>query len=270
MDVWRISITALRRWYILLPLLALTAFAAYAVGQGVRPQYEVNATAILVPGAVRSEISSPYGSMDSTNTVLAIVLGNIESRTHIADMGLDPDYQVSPQSRSTIMRFSVVSDSPEIALATGEEVLELARQELAARQEGVGIPSVSQIGLDVLQPPNVDAVVTDGKMRNMAVVGLLGGAVSLIVVVLFDDMVGLARRWAHRRRVAPPSSRAQGTADSSGLEPSELNGDGDGASHVGPPGGRARDVTEGRRADARSARGRQRSRRDPAQVQPDR
>ena len=98
------------------------------------------------------------------------------------------------------MRFSVTSDTPEIALATGDAVIALGREELDARQSEVGIPSVSQIGLDVLQSPEVGDVVLDGKMRNMAIVGLLGAGLSLIAAVLFDDIVGLFRRWRSRRR----------------------------------------------------------------------
>lgn len=200
MDVWRITVAALRRWYILLPLLALTGYATLMVGDGVRPQYEVTATAILVPGAVQSEIVNPYGSMDETNTAIAIVLGNAQSRERIAELGLSTDYEVAPRSRSAIMDFSVISDTPEIGVQTGQAVFELAQQELVESQSAVDIPSRAQIGVQVLQAPSVSDVVTEGKVRNMAIVGIIGAALSLLIAVLFDDIIGLMRRWVRSRR----------------------------------------------------------------------
>ena len=195
MDVWRITVAVVRRWYVFLPLMALTVLGVFEVGKGVDPQYEVTATAILVPGTSSSEIDNPYGSMDETNQVLSIVVEGTQAREQIEAAGLEPGYERDPRSRSRIMDFSVVSDSPEIGLATGEAVLDLTRQELAERQGVVGIPEDAQVGLQVLQAPSVSEVVTEGKTRSMAIVGVLGAAFAVLVAVLFDDLVGLLKRW---------------------------------------------------------------------------
>lgn len=200
MDVWRITVAALRRWYILLPLLALTGYATITVGDGVRPQYEVTATAILVPGTTSTDIAGPYGGISGTTEVLAIILNNTASRDHIEGLGLNPDYVTAARTRSTIIDVSVLSDTAEESLATTEAVLELARHELSERQEAVGIPSSAQVSLQVLQAPSLSNVVSDGKLRNMAIVGIVGAALSLLLAVLFDDIVGLIRRWVGKRR----------------------------------------------------------------------
>lgn len=204
MDVWRITVAVVRRWYVFLPLIALTVLGVLEVGEGVDPQYEVTATAILVPGTASSEIDNPYGSMDETNQVLSIVVEGTEARERIEAAGLEPGYELDPRSRSRIMNFLVVSDSPEVGLTTGDAVLELARQELAERQGAVGIPEDAQVGLQVLQAPTVAEVVTEGKTRSMAIVGVLGSGFAVLVAVLFDDLVGLLKRWlaAWRKRRA--------------------------------------------------------------------
>lgn len=212
MDVWQITVAALRRWYILLPLLALTGYVTVTVGDSVRPQYEVTATSILVPGAVESEVAGPYGDLESTSSVLTILLDNIESRTDIAALGLDSDYVTEARSRTSIIDFSVISDTPEEGLATGEAVLALADQELGERQDAAGIPPQAQSELQVLQAPSVSDVVTDGKLRNMAIVGMLGAAVSVLAAVLFDDIVGLIRRRFQKR----PERRAATESPSAG------------------------------------------------------
>ncbi|UFU02385.1 hypothetical protein LQF12_12900 [Ruania suaedae] len=216
MDVWRITVAALRRWYILLPLLALTGYATVTVGDSVRPQYEVTATGILVPGIVESEIANPYGGLEDTATVLAIVLDNPASRAHIESLGLNSQYVVDPRSRTTIVDFSVVGETPQMGLATGKAVLDLASEELAQRQGAVGIPADAQVGVQILQAPSVTAVVADGKMRNMAIVAMLGAAVSVLIAILFDDMVGLIRRGIGRRRerrAAPREAAGAGTPE---------------------------------------------------------
>lgn len=207
MDVWRITVAALRRWYILLPLLALTGYATLTVGDGVRPQYQVTATATLVPGSVGTEIPSPYGGIVDTTGVLAIVLDNTSSRDQIEALGLNPAYEAAARTRSALIDISVLSDTPDESLETAEAVLELARQELADRQGAVGIPPRAQLGLQVLQAPSVSDVVSDGKARNMAIVGIVGAALSLLLAVLFDDIVGLVRRWRVRRRERAATKR---------------------------------------------------------------
>lgn len=228
MDVWRITVAALRRWYIFLPLLALTGFGAVTAGQGVDPQYEVTATTILVPGPVVSDIENPYGTLYDTNQVLSIVLGATPARQTIEAQGLNPEYEASPRSsgtdfrdRSSVMNVTVLSDSQQESLATSDAVIELARQELAQRQGAAGIPADAQIGLQVLQAPVVSDVVSEGKTRIMSIVGIVGASFSLLVAVLFDDLVGLLKRWLHHWRGRKGSTRAETAPASEGVSGDE-------------------------------------------------
>ncbi|WP_154795456.1 hypothetical protein [Occultella kanbiaonis] len=207
MDVWSITVAALRRWYILLPLLALTGGAAYLVGQGVKPEYEVEAAAIVIPGPDSADYGNPYGSVADANSILGIVLNGPETRARVAAEGLVSSYTVSPASRSAVMSFGVRGDTPEEAVATGELVFQIASEGLAERQTAAGMPESAQYRIEVLQAPAVTAVVHDGKTRNMAVVGVLGAALSLLLAVLFDDIVGLIKKWRAGRRLRAAESK---------------------------------------------------------------
>lgn len=244
MDVWRITVAALRRWYVLLPLLALTGLATTTVGDSIRPQYEVTATAILVPGTTESEIANPYGNMEQTNTALSIVLNNTESRERMTELGLNPDYQITTRSRSTIMDFSVQSATPELGVETGQAVFELAREQLAERQGAVGIAASSQVGVQILQPPSVSDVVAEGKLRNMAIVGILGAALSLLVAVLFDDLVGLIRRSVRRRRERRAAKRGAAAEHRTDSEESAEPADSSTPEDVPRPDGAVREATD--------------------------
>ncbi len=205
MDVWRITVAALRRWYVLVPLLGLTALMVFVVGRGVEPEYDVTGATMVVPGPSLQDIPNPYGGPSDANNALAIVLNSPETRAEIADQGLVASYQVAPQSRSTIMNFEVRAASPQQAVETGIAVFQKAATELVERQTAAGIRPTQQYSIDVLQTPSVSAAVTDGKLRNMAVVGVLGGAISLALAVFFDDVVGLLRRRSRRRAEAAPA-----------------------------------------------------------------
>ncbi|TDE94056.1 hypothetical protein EXU48_11410 [Occultella glacieicola] len=235
MDVWSITVAALRRWYILLPLLALSGAAAYAVGERVQPEYNIAASAIVVPGRAVAEIANPYGGLDDANSVLGIVLNGTETQAEVAAAGLVPTYTVAPTTRSTVLNFEVRADTPEAGVATGEMVFELAREELTTRQTNAGLPPATQYGLDVLQEPAVTAVVADGKTRNMAIVGVLGAALSLLIAVLFDDLIGLIKRArAHRqeRRAASESEAVEPGLDPDDGRPDDLAPDEGRGEHV--------------------------------------
>lgn len=218
-DVWRITIAALRRWYILFPLLALTGWGVLAAGESVEPEYEVTGAAMFTPFRVEPDMPNPYGDVDAANRAVVIVLRSPAIREQIADMGLISSYEVEPEQQSSIMYLTVRGDSPEVAERTGTAVFELARQELANRQDAVDLPAQGQYGLEVLDAPSVNAIVQDGKTRIQAVVGVLGAGMALVAAVLFDDIVGLLRRVRDRRR----AEQAGDTDDSGTDEPSVDN-----------------------------------------------
>ncbi len=225
MDVWRITVALLRRWYVFIPLLALSGWGAVMVGQGVRPEYAVEATAVLVAGPGASDVDGPYGGRESTSEVLAIVLDSAASRDLVEKQGLERDYEIETQERSSIIRLDVLSDSESVGTQTLATVLQMSEQELAARQDKAGIRPNAQISLQVLQQPAVDEVVETGKMRNMAIVGVIGAAFSLLITLLFDDIMGLLRRRLSRRRERrpQPATSASEMPEAAGVDPSETS-----------------------------------------------
>lgn len=220
MDVWRITLAALRRWYVLLPLLALTGLGAVSAGNSVAPEYQATATIMYVAGPGETELPNPYGDLSGANEVATIVLNSVETRTALAAAGHGGAYEVTPQSRSSIAYISIRSGDPEDAVATGTALIDVAAAELVSRQEAAGIPPTAQVSLQVLEPPTVIAAVQEGKLRVQAVVGVLGAGLSLLVAVLFDDIVGLWKRARARglggeRKRARGEKRRESTAETS-------------------------------------------------------
>jgi hypothetical protein len=209
MDVWRITVAAARRWYILLPLLALTALVAVLAGNGVRPEYDIAGTAMVEPGRVVTDQPNPYGEAADANAALGVVLSSADARNQIAAQRLNPNYEVTTVPRSAILNYSVRADTRSSGVATGQALIRIAAAELETRQSAAGVPAAARYSLSVLQPPAVSGTVQTGKLRIMAIIGVLGAGLSLLIAVFFDDLVGIVRRarQEQRPRTKPEQSR---------------------------------------------------------------
>lgn len=199
MDVWAITVAVLRRWYVFLPLLILSVLAALFVGSRAPEQYQVRATVVLVPGPEPTEIPNPYGGLGETGQILQILLASTATREDFEERGLDHEYQVEALRDTHMVTMRVTADSEQVALDTAGAMIEFMSERLAARQDEANLPEGSQTSVDVLEAPVVTGTVSEGRTRNMAIVGVAGAALSLLVAVLFDDVVGLLRRRRRQR-----------------------------------------------------------------------
>ncbi|ACV80755.1 hypothetical protein [Nakamurella multipartita] len=208
MDVWGITIAALRRWYIFLAIFALAGFGAYSAGKSAHPEYEASASALLTPPPTVAPVANPFGNVDGANQALAIILNGPDTETALAQQGLIPSFTVTSQARSSIFNIGVRGENPNQVVATAQAALDIATTQLKQRQTAGGVPDANQIGLQVLSAPVITNVVTDGALRVQAVILVLGAAVALAVAVLFDDIVGLLRRRRRNKKVAAQSDSA--------------------------------------------------------------
>ena len=198
MHVGRGAGALMRRWYVFLPLLALTAALAVRVGDGIHPQHESTATAILTSGT-GAHSNRPYGDVLETNRVLSIVLTSPESRAAIERMGLEPRYSVIVRDNSSLLHVEVAAGSREQSVATSEAVLAMAREELARRQRAAGVPADARMGVQTIQAPAAEGAV-HGSSRNMVMVGVAGLVVVWVITRLVDDLLlGACRRRGRRR-----------------------------------------------------------------------
>lgn len=196
MDVWGITVAALRRWYIFLAILGLAGFGAHMVGKSVHPEYEASASALLTPPPTAAPVANPFGNVDGANQAIAIILNGPGAEAAVAQQGLTPSFTVTSQARSSIFNVAVRGVNPDKAVATTEAVLDIASRELIDRQTAGGVPEANQISMQVLSAPAITNVVTDGALRVQAVILVLGAAIALTVAVLFDEIM----QWFRRRR----------------------------------------------------------------------
>lgn len=206
MRIGRALRSVARRWYVLLPLLALTVVLTVKVGEGVRPQHEVHAVAIMVPGEGAGR--SPYGDVRETVHVLSLVLGSQGAQQQIADRGVDGRYVIDVGRNSSQLRVDCVNDSAQRSRKTCDAVLEVAQHLLSQHQADAGVPSSARARLQVLQSP-AERTVVEASGRTVAVVALTGALLSLLGTALVDDALGWRRRRGRAARTGPVEERVR-------------------------------------------------------------
>lgn len=216
MDVWSLTRAALRRWYVLLPALLLTAVLTSSAGSSVAPEFETTGAALMVPPAMAADVVNPYAASSGPEVLRTIVNGSAV-RSRLAAQGLESGYELSITSRTPIFNIRARSADRQRALGTGAAVIEALRQELTTAQADFGVPPRAMATVQVIDAPDTVTSVGSGAIRVKAVVGLLGVIGSLALAITFDDLLLLLRR----RRQSFGVRRASAAAARSHRRPEE-------------------------------------------------
>lgn len=200
MDLLAVLGVAVRRWYILLPLLALSIVGASTVSQQVKPKYELEGIlTISVPYvASREEANLLSGNvfLDYNNTanIMAAIASSPEVRNMIKTAGSDPNYDVL--AAGSVVKVGMSEGSPEQALATYRMLIETLDVRLDALQAQASIPSASRVTVaDVLQPQGAQESLGN-RLRVLLASAALGAILSIAICIFVDFL--LTRRRSGR------------------------------------------------------------------------
>jgi hypothetical protein len=272
-DVWGITLATLRRWYVLLPVLALSVLMALAAGHSASPEYEATGTALLTPARSTAPIANPFVNAEGANNALVIILNGPETRAKLDKRGVDATVTVVATSRTPIFTVRSDASSEPGAIAAVDAVIEIASDELKTRQLSAGVKPEFLIGLQTLAKPSITAIDNNTAIRVQAVILVLGTVLGIVLAVFFDDMVGLLRRRRARRRAARATADASPADAKPDAEPVDGQSDApaDGSGTDSTPGqadtGRVPAVRD---AGGRRSRSKRRGRATAGTTDPDR
>jgi len=222
-----------RRWYVVVPLLILTAVGtmfAYSTGAA---EYTAKGSMVLLAPAAAPEAVSPEGKAPSaceTNPWCAgnnvSSLGNVTARgmsdPSVANPILD-DYpggsyevELDPDNRSPIVTMSAVADSPQGALGLLREVRTQVQAELRRRQLDSGVSADGLIISNRVTMANQASVQSGVKLRAAAAAFGLGIAVTLGGAFLAESMAKSRRmETSLLERISLPDQAAAASAATS-------------------------------------------------------
>ncbi|QMU71514.1 hypothetical protein [Streptacidiphilus sp. P02-A3a] len=193
----------IRRWYVLVLALLLTAGGVYHVLRPTR-LYQSTAVVVLKPPATGTQPNQLANLQPTLATDSVAVLQQMESPAGSAELraaGVQGNYSLSPRNSGTtatpaylIPSVQLQSELPDPARADAvvRELITSYVQHVAALQDAQDVPAAARMSVTVLVPPSA-AEMYGTKSRGLVGVTLLG-AVGGVLGALWAD------RWALRRR----------------------------------------------------------------------
>ncbi|SDY60848.1 hypothetical protein SAMN05421504_106112 [Amycolatopsis xylanica] len=203
MDFWMTIRVLLKRWYIALPVFAVSLGLAVAVFLSVSPQYESTGTIVLtapssgakvaVGEAKPAEKINPLLAFDGSLTTSAqIVIETLKDPATQKQFetidGAPAAYEAgNGQLNGPFIVVVATAASPASAKKAATSVLDLARKELAARQQALQAPESTYIRADSVVMPADGKVKIGGKVRYAAVALVLGLVAGLTAAYGFES-----------------------------------------------------------------------------------
>jgi capsular polysaccharide biosynthesis protein len=211
MDLWTAATALARRWYVVLPALALTVVLALRAADTVEPTYSAAASVLVVQTAPGE---NPYASFSASVTITARALATAatgdEFAARVREEGGAGSYAVEVQQDAPLLSVTTTSGSADDAIALLSIVVAGIDEDLGARQTAAGVTNEVRLDADVLDMPAAAREQSTQRTRTLLGVLGLGFAGSIAAAFMVDSIVsgrGRALRVAHEG--GPPShSRA--------------------------------------------------------------
>lgn len=219
MDFWRTVIVLFRRWYVVLPAVALSVGAAAAVYASVPPYYQSNSVLVLTSpleggslqpdGTQQLEPINPLLNFDyGLSTSAALLIQALGTPETAADLGVVPEgdtgYEVgngtsNPELLTSGPFVFIVGESrtAEGARDIVTRVAERAKAELRARQDALDAPEAIHIRVNTVVPPTTPDEKRGSASRAAAAALGLGAVAGLSSAYAVENI-------AQRRRLRRP------------------------------------------------------------------
>ena len=205
MDLLAAIRIAVRRWYILAPLIVLSMLGSLAVRDQVQPSYEIDGVLPIVSSYVSTQEATDQLNRNSfvdvggTSAIMATLGDSAEIRRAVEERGGDPSYVIG--SASGAITVAVRTDSITRALATYQIVREELGVRLDTLQRSTGVPAAFRVTIsDALAPTGGLASVTGRNRAMIASLGL-GLVLSFATCVFIDYLLSRRRRGASRENL---------------------------------------------------------------------
>lgn len=205
----------LRRWYVLVAALLLTAAGAYQVLRPA-PQYVGSAVVVLKPPVTRNQPNQLTNLQPPLAVLSYGVVQQLQSPAGARELraaGVTGTYQLVPRNSGTSatprylipsLQVQAQTSGPDAAVSAVRRVIDVYTRHVAQVQEGQGVPEEARITASVLVSPSA-AKVQGTPSRGLAGAALLGLSAG-VVGALWLDRYLLSRRTdaQGRRRHAGP------------------------------------------------------------------
>ena len=186
---WRIL---LRRWYVVVAGLVVTAGLCVAAATLVPPHYEVKTSVVLLPGPTTvGKGGNPYlslGNLEGVAAILARAMSDGAVTQKLLKQGASKDYLVATDPTTAGPVLLITSDAKTAAdsLKTRELILKELPVRLSVLQESAQVPTRSLISLSTLSQDEQPTMVRKSQIRALFLAFALGICTTLGCAALLD------------------------------------------------------------------------------------
>lgn len=211
MDLWDLLLVLVKRWYVTIPLAALTAVAGIQSGGEPEVTYTAQASyLLLLPSSVTDadgvvSASNPYLSLAAPSALGGILITRLGA-ADVADQLQDPggvptSYSIGQERNSPTLNVSVSSEDAAVSNRILLDVLSRLDATSKELQAQAGIIGAARVTGKVLNPPTTEETTSSDSRLRAAVIagGILLTALGAVVVE------GIATR--RRRRPKAPAQK---------------------------------------------------------------
>ncbi|KQY42922.1 efflux RND transporter permease subunit [Cellulomonas sp. Root137] len=212
MELTAVVAALLRRWYVVLVGLLMTAGLVYLANDAVPPTYSATGSVLLLPpGASLEDGSNPLlqlGGLEQPAALVVAYLAGDEARQVFAEDFPNTTYDIvlDPLSRGPLILITVEDPSKDDVMGALNSVLATLPEALSMLQDQVDAPADSRV---TSMPLSVDREATTERGDSLrALIAAAGFALVLTLVgaIAFD---ALAARRRERRRAAVRADEAE-------------------------------------------------------------
>jgi hypothetical protein len=199
-DFWDLTKLIFRRWYIAVPLLALTGLASIYTVKTVKPDYKATAYVQLIPppeASITTNVKSlrnPWLDLGLGSLNTAATYATVDKRflNELRSDGMSDNVVITNGYPSPTATIEVIGTSQEIATATTDRVVQHFDDEVKSLQDAYSVQTPGRI-LTRRLDTGTNLEETGGKVKR-ALVAVLGAGVLLTAAITIATDAVMRRR----------------------------------------------------------------------------
>jgi hypothetical protein len=238
-DLFDVVRSCIRRWYVVIPLLAVTAWISYSQYTSVKPVYYANAVVSAAPSNVQVPFSAD-GNPVARNGLLDV--GGAELIMNLVVLGFDDPavkaqvvaaggmgnfsvrmFPGSPsagtnQTQLPLIMIEATESDPASAVKTVELAAAQADSVLTGVQQQAGVPDFQMVkAIQASRPQAVEG--TPSRNKTLLVTLMIGIGLAILAGVGLDALVNRLQKWRRERRLTQSMSDTSSDATAKHSQP---------------------------------------------------
>jgi hypothetical protein len=205
-DIWGAITVLARRYYLTLPIAAITLVLGWSYAGGIAPEYHASATVVLIgPTAVGTKDAplpaNPFAALGTATIAATIQIdaGQPVSLNQLIAAGDTTNIAVTPVTRTPILNLSATSESPARAAATVSKLISIIQTNLAARQRPYVPNIVNQVTAQVLAPAQLSGADVKSKHKAQAIAAGVAVVLAVLLTLVIDGILTSRARTRKKR-----------------------------------------------------------------------